>query len=634
MTRAEHLQAIKDADRAYYEQDSPTMSDAAYDELRRDYIAQYGAADLDYTPGAVSAGFRPFHHPLPVTSLAKIKDGEQDKLQQWLTKLAPIVLEPKLDGLTVVAYPQADGTYQFVTRGSGTEGEILPNFIHRYEGRFGAEAQSAWAIRGEVLLTQAAFEQIKADQIARGEEPFKQIRNAAAGILRNKERSPYIDQLTYICYDVLGWDVGEREKLQYIAEHTPFQANVCSELFAADSAVTTVQQAIEATYAQGQAQWPCDGVVIKTLQEGSLAAYGGTDHHPNNAVAWKPAKQLFATTLRDIEFSVGRTKITPVAIFDPVIIDDTEVTRASIHNKDYFDEMALCEGDTVYVYKSNEIIPQIDSVVHNGGEPFVWPEAADTATDVVIRNIMHLVSKPVLNIKGFSRATAAKICAAYPERVQEQQEYVIFTLSEAEFAALPGFAAKSAANLYAQIAARRQDGVEAGRYFRALCLPGIGAHVGEALAGHFSDVQAFKGFLAAEDVSTEEKQAQLQDIAGIGPETATVLTSAAFTQAEARLQSYLPVQWSQPEPAAAPADSAVAGKNFVLTGKMPEPRSYYEAKIQAAGGNVQSGVNSKTDYLVIADTSSTSSKAQKARQLGTTLVAPEELLALLEKSVL
>ena len=632
MTRAEQLQAIKDADKAYYEQDQPTMSDAAYDELRRDYIAQYGTADLDYTPGAVSAGFRPFHHPLPVTSLAKIKDGELDKLAQWLTKLAPVVLEPKLDGLTVVAYPQADGTYQFVTRGSGTEGEILPNFISRYEGRFAEAATGQWAIRGEVLLTQAAFAQIKADQQARGEEPFKQIRNAAAGILRNKERSRYIDRLTYICYDVLGWDVGEQEKLAYIKEHTPFQANICSEAFAAEMEAEALQQAIHVTYEQGQAQWPCDGVVIKTLQEGSLAAYGGTDHHPNNAVAWKPAKQLFATTLRDIEFSVGRTKITPVAIFDPVIIDDTEVTRASIHNKDYFDEMALCKGDTVYVYKSNEIIPQIDSVVHNGGEPFVWPEAADTAVDVTIRNIMHLVSKPVLNIKGFSRATAEKICAAFPALTQEQGAYVIFYLTEADFAALPGFAAKSAANLYSQLAERRQNGVEAGRYFRALCLPGIGAHVGEALEEYFPDAQALQTFLTAADKTAEEKQAELMAIDGIGPETASVLTSEAFQTADARLRACLPLLWSQPfaEASADAPTGAAAGKNFVLTGKMPEPRSFYEEKIKAAGGNVQSGVNGKTDYLVIADTRSTSSKVQKARELGTQLIAPEELLQLLQ----
>lgn len=118
MTREEHLAVIKQADKAYYVADRPLLSDAAYDELRKSYIDTYGPEDLDYTPGAVAKEFMPFHHPVPVTSLAKIKAGETEKLHKWREKLSPVVLEPKYDGLTVVAYPQKDGSYKFVTRGS------------------------------------------------------------------------------------------------------------------------------------------------------------------------------------------------------------------------------------------------------------------------------------------------------------------------------------------------------------------------------------------------------------------------------------------------------------------------------------------------------------------------------------
>ena len=200
MMRAEHLEAIKTADKAYYEDDKPNLSDAAYDELRNDYIEKYGSADLDYTPGSVSEGFASFHHPIPVTSLAKIKAGETAKLHKWREKLSPVVLEPKYDGLTVVAYPQKDGSYKFVTRGSGTDGEVLPNFMSRYEGTDQVLDGESKVIRGEVMLRKATFKDIQADQRRRGEEPFKNIRNAAAGILRSKERSRYLDMLTYVCY--------------------------------------------------------------------------------------------------------------------------------------------------------------------------------------------------------------------------------------------------------------------------------------------------------------------------------------------------------------------------------------------------------------------------------------------------
>ena len=227
------LKAIKDADRAYYDEDAPTISDASYDALRKEYIDEYGSEDLDYTPGSVLDSFQRFHHPIPVTSLAKIKDGENDKLHKWKKKLAPIVLEPKYDGLTVVAYPQKDGSFKYVTRGSGTDGEVLPHFIHKYEGN--QLSSGAYGIRGEVFLTKTAFDRIQKDKKAKGEEPFKNIRNAAAGILRSKERSPYINELSYIVYDVVGWDVGEQFKIDYIIDHTPFTPTATSKVYLSDT---------------------------------------------------------------------------------------------------------------------------------------------------------------------------------------------------------------------------------------------------------------------------------------------------------------------------------------------------------------------------------------------------------------
>ena len=621
MTREEHLAVIKQADKAYYVADRPLLSDAAYDELRKSYIDQYGAEDLDYTPGAVAKEFVPFHHPIPVTSLAKIKAGETEKLHKWREKLSPVVLEPKYDGLTVVAYPQKDGSYKYVTRGSGTDGEVLPNFISKYEGNVFAEG--TYAIRGEVMLTKQAFREIQNDQIARDEEPFRQIRNAAAGILRNKERSPYIDKLKYVCYDVIGWDVSEKRKLEYIRHNTPFDATMCSDDYVIDTPDDYIWGRAKEMFQDIGKELPLDGIVMKTQKEGSLAELGSTAHHPNNGVALKPAKELHETTLRDIEFSIGRTKITPVAIFDPVIIDDTEVTRASIHNRDYFNEMALCEGDTIFVYKSNEIIPQIDSVIHNGGKEFQWPDAEIDKDEVLVRDIMHMVSKPVLDIKGFSEQTARKLVKG--GFVENRND--IFELNVAELSRIDGLGKTSAQKLVDQLDARK-DLLPFPRFMKALCLPGIGAHVGEVIENEFPSLGDFKEMLYSEETSAQQKLDRLKLIDGIGPETATVIEGPDFDEAFFQLNQHIrSIRWNYREK---PMEGAkLAGKSFVLTGKMEHPRSHYEEVIKKAGGNVQSAVNSKTDFLVIADVNSTSTKAKKARELGTELISPEQLETML-----
>lgn len=620
------LKAIKDADRAYYDEDAPTVSDASYDALRKEYIDEYGSDDLDYTPGTVVSGFQPFHHKIPVTSLAKIKDGETEKLHKWKVKLSPIVLEPKYDGLTVVAYPQNDGSFKYVTRGSGTDGEILPNFIHRYEGN--QLAVGAYGIRGEVFLMKDAFERIQEDKKSKGEEPFKNIRNAAAGILRSKERSPYIDELSYVVYDVVGWDVSEAKKLDYIIDHTPFTPTATSKVYLSDTPDEVIWEEAKEMFEKIEKEIPLDGIVIKTMQDGTLKRYGTTGHHPNNAIAIKPSKELYKTTIRDIEFSVGRTKITPVAIFDPVIIDDTEVTRASIHNKDYFDKMALRKGDTVYVYKSNEIIPQIDSVIHGDGELIPWPEEKESERDLFVRDVMHFVSKPVLNIKGFSQKTAEKVYDyLHSFGARCDSPVVIFDMGQDEYASIPGMGETSAHKICVQLQKLMDEGVSFPRFVKALCIPGIGANVGELLEKKFHSAKEFEekvvhnisyGYFKPDSERIEE----LMEIDGIGEATAKIIISYKFQEAYDDLKYLIKPVFEEVREVQI---GTLSGMNFVLTGKMPEKRSYYEALIHIAGGEVQSSVNKKTNYLVIADVNSTSAKAQKARELGTKLISPEEL---------
>lgn len=638
MTREEHLAAIKKADREYYELDNPVLADEEYDALRRSYIDKYGAEDLNYVPGSAAGDFDKFSHPHPVTSLSKWTKGVDSEadLVKKITELWPVVIQPKYDGLTVVAYPNADGSCRFVTRGLGGHiGEVLPNFISRYEGA--GVNNSGFAIRGEVYITQENFAKMNAELTAQGEEPMKNMRNAAAGILRRKERSPFVDYLSYVCYEIPGEDITPLAARKIIAGQTAFTATDMQELTDADNAL----QAIENYYAHLKGQnIPIDGIVIKSCQENSLAKFGYTAHHPRNGFAYKALSEKFVTVVRDVIWQMGRRKATPVAVVDPVEIDGATVTRASLHNAAMIKELGIKIGATVEIHKANEIIPQITRVLEEGtgeislavcpscgqpleevnGQQFCVNPACD---ERLAQDIAFVGSKDVLNIDGLSIETARKMVAyAKTQTPAAELSYtLLFTFTVEMIESLEGFARKSAEKLYGNIQTARQN-VGLPRFIKALCLPGIGSDVGKILADNFGDLSNLADKIAA----AENPQEMLQKINGIGPKTAEILTAESFMMAVRQLEQYVSI--APYVPVTTPAGD-YAGKIFVLTGKMAQPRSYYVELIESAGGKEGKAVSSKTDYLVIQDVNSTSSKAVKAREVGTKLISPEELVNML-----
>ena len=638
MTREEHLAAIKKADREYYELDNPVLADEEYDALRRSYIDKYGAEDLNYVPGSAAGDFDKFSHPHPVTSLSKWTKGVDSEadLVKKVAELWPVVIQPKYDGLTVVAYPNADGSCRFVTRGLGGRiGEVLPNFISRYEGA--GVNNSGFAIRGEVYITQENFAKMNAELTVQGEEPMKNMRNAAAGILRRKERSPFVDYLSYVCYEIPGEDITPLAARKIIAGQTAFTATDMQELTDADNSL----QAIENYYASLKGQnIPIDGIVIKSCQENSLAKFGYTAHHPRNGFAYKALSEKFVTVVRDVIWQMGRRKATPVAVVDPVEIDGATVTRASLHNAAMIKELGIKIGATVEIHKANEIIPQITRVLEEGtgeislavcpscgqpleevnGQQFCVNPACD---ERLAQDIAFLGSKDVLNIDGLSIETARKMVAyAKIQTPAAELSYtLLFTFTVEMIESLEGFARKSAEKLYGNIQTARQN-VGLPRFIKALCLPGIGSDVGKILADNFGDLSNLADKIAA----AENPQEMLQEINGIGPKTAEILTAESFMMAVRQLEQYVSI--APYVPVTTPAGD-YAGKIFVLTGKMAQPRSYYVELIESAGGKEGKAVSSKTDYLVIQDVNSTSSKAVKAREVGTKLISPEELVNML-----
>ena len=639
MTREEHLAAIKKADREYYELDNPVLADEEYDALRRSYIDKYGAEDLNYVPGSASGEFDKFTHPSPVTSLSKWTKGVDSEADfaKKTAELWPVVIQPKYDGLTVVAYPNADGSCRFVTRGLGGRiGEVLPNFISRYEGA--GVNNSGFAIRGEVYITQENFAKMNAELALQGEEPMKNMRNAAAGILRRKERSPFVDLLSYVCYEIPGEDITPLAAKKIISDQTSFTVTEMVELKAPNTALSEIEAYYESLKAANTV--PIDGIVLKSCQENSLEKFGFTAHHPRNGFAYKALSEKFVTVVRDVIWQMGRRKATPVAIVDPVEIDGATVTRASLHNAAMIKELGLKIGATVEIHKANEIIPQITRVLEEGTEEItlaVCPSCGQPLEEVngqqfcvnpacderLAQDIAFVGSKDVLNIDGLSIETARKMVnyAKQQNTVKQLNYTVLFTFTVEMLEALEGFARKSAEKLYGNIAAARQN-VELPRFIKALCLPGIGSDVGKILADNFGDLSNLTQKMAA----AENPQAMLQEINGIGPKTAEIVTSENFLTAVRLLEQYVTI--APYVPAKTPAGD-YAGKIFVLTGKMAQPRSYYVELIEKAGGKEGKAVSSKTDFLVIQDVNSTSSKAVKAREVGTKLISPEELVDML-----
>lgn len=649
MTREEQLKAIKSADNAYYNLNNPTMTDQEYDALRTDYIEKYGSDDLNYVPGN-SITSRKFKHPIEVTSLAKVDEDEVAKLKSEIKRLGSVVIEPKYDGLTVVAYPKEDGSYFFVTRGSGNEGDILKYFNDENL----AGSNTKYAIRGEAFMTQENFEKMNADLIKNGEEPKANPRNAAAGILNpaRKEVSPYLNLISYICYDVIGLDVSESEKLNYITANTPFEpTSFC--VFNSDDDLDTIVKYISNRRNEivENNTYPIDGMVVKSNEDGSLKKFGSTDHHPKNAFAVKSCQSAVYSILKNVSWQLGKTgALTPIAEFDPIHILGSTVSKASLSNPDEIKRLGLKIGDKIGVIKAREIIPKI--VINNGGgnKDIVIPDKCPSCGQSLIKNgpvlqcqnelcnekiaqkIAFMGSKKVLNIDGLSIQTARKIVNYfydnYTDLLESEGQNIIFYLKKEDILKLDGFSEKSANNLYKSIQdATTPNKVSIPRFIKACCVDSIGEDIGKILAREYGSLQSMYDALSPTMHSKDEYtfiHDKLNGLDGIGKETAKIVLSEDFWTSINNLWSYIePADYELPN--AESSNSNISGKVFVLTGKMPKKRNEYETMITSKGGIVAGSVSKNTDYLVIADVNSTSSKAEKARKLGTKLISPTEL---------
>ena len=651
----ERLAALRDIvrqhQRRYYVEDRPTVSDAEYDALYRELQELEDANPDLVTPdsptqrvGAEPAeGFESVAHQVPMLSLDNARDADElrefearlMRLQDETAKPLSYVVEPKIDGLGVALLYENGEFVRGATRGDGRVGENITQNLRtiqsiplRLEGELAT--LNRLEIRGEVYMPRRAFARLNRQLEADGQAPFANPRNAAAGSLRLLDsritaRRPL---------DIFLYTLGYAEPAHAVTSHWDAlqalsQAGARINLDAArcgtlDDVIDYCQK-LESR--RNELDYEADGVVVKVDNLAMQAAFGATAHHPRWAIAFKFAAQQAVSVVQDITLNVGRTgALTPTAVLDPVHIAGVTVRRASLHNEDEIRRKDIRVGDTVWVERAGDVIPQVVSVVQHqpDSKKFVMPDRCPVCETKVYRpedevvarcpnavcpaqlreRLLHFAGRRAMDIDGMGTAVVDQLV----DRGLVRDFADLYSLDQSTLQDLDRLAEKSAGNLVDAIARSRERGL-------ARLLFGLGVrHVGERaaalLAAHYGS------FAALAEAETEE----LAEIHDVGPVIAESVSQFCAHEENRRTLERLAdagVRLDQEPVAAIPSDAAqtLGGKVFVLTGTLPNlKRSDAQSLIEAAGGRVTSSVTRKTDYVVAG--SDPGSKLQRAEDLG------------------
>ena len=617
----------------YYNQDSPEISDPRL---------QSEDSPTQRVGGQADAKFTPVVHTVRMESLLDAFSEEElfdfdRRVRQSVSDVAYVV-EPKIDGLSVSLEYRSGVLVRGSTRGDGDVGEDITENVKTIASvpRELPKALPFIEVRGEVYMPRASFNELVARQDEAGEKPFKNPRNAAAGSLRQKDSavtaSRKLDMFLFNIQQLEGETLtSHKQSLDFLAElgfHTV--PGYCR--------VNTIEEAIEQVRKIGESRdslsYDIDGAVIKVDDFTQRRAMGSTAKFPRWAIAFKYPPEEKQTVLRGIEVAVGRTGVlTPTAVFDPIELAGTTVSRATLHNQDFIDEKGAAVGDVILVRKAGDIIPEVLSVVkHGGNEPFRIPafcpscgaptvreaeEAAIRCTNSdcpaqLRRSLIHFCSRDAMDIEFLGEAvTDALVDAGLVKSVED-----IYRLTEEQLITLENFGKKSAENLLNAIEKSKQNDLY--KLIFGLGIRHIGQKSAKLLCDHFRTMDAIAAADAEQIAAIEgfgeimaESAAQYFSL----PQTKTLI--ANLKELGLNMRSLREIE-----------RDIFAGKTFVLTGTLPTyTRAEAGALIEKYGGKVSSSVSKKTDYVLAGEEAG--SKLKKARELGVTVIDEAEFIAML-----
>ena len=642
----ELVKKLNEAAKAYYREDREIMSnreyDALYDQLEQ-MEAETGIVLAD-SP-TVNVGYEAVDalpketHESPMLSLDKTK--ERETLRAFIGT-NPTLLSWKMDGLTIVLTYENGDLQKAVTRGNGIVGEVITNNARTFKNiPLKIAYQGRLVLRGEAIITYSDFERIN-ETIEDVDAKYKNPRNLCSGSVRqlNNQITAERNVRFYAFALVSAQDVDMHNSRAYQMEWLKSQGFEVVEYRmvtgeSLDEAMDYFSHAIENN------DFPSDGLVALYDDIAYGDSLGSTAKFPRNAFAFKWADEIRETTLREIEWSPSRTGlINPIAVFDPVELEGTTVSRASVHNVSIVKELQLGIGDTIQVYKANMIIPQIAENLTRSSNleiPHICPVCGEEARviqeneveslycmnpDCVAKKIKAFtlfVSRDAMNIDGLSEATLEKFIAK--GFIHDFGDIFEIAKHREEIVTMEGFGEKSYDNLIASIDKAKETTLA--KVIYSLGISNIGLSNARVICRHFDD--------DLDKIRTAEEE-EISAIDGIGPVIAKSLTKYFKDPENNRkldhLLGYLHINKEEVS-----ENQTLAGMNFVITGSLEHFSNRGEAKklIESLGGKVTGTVTGKTNYLINNDTTSNSSKNKKARELGIPILSEEDFIKMTEQ---
>lgn len=636
-------QAISAHDEAYYGQDAPRISDAAYDDLLRELEAIEAAEPALRTAdsptgrvgGSAVTAFKPLRHGRPMLSLsnaftaADFNDFDRRVRERLGENEILYVAETKLDGLAInLTY--VDGFLRSAaTRGDGTTGEDVTANIRT----IGAVAwrlrtphpPSLLEIRGEVYLSHSGFKALNAAQLAAGAKLFANPRNAAAGSLRQLD--PEITRrrpLNIYCYGIGALEGAERPASQelLLAWLGTLGCRVSPETRCVQGAAAALAYYRAIGMRRAQLDYDIDGVVFKVDRLDWQASLGQVARAPRWAVAFKFPPEERETWVLAIDVQVGRTgTLTPVARLEPVFVGGVTVTNATLHNADEIARKDVRVGDRVVVRRAGDVIPEIVGVVlaqrPPDTQPYVMPAAiADQALNQSVQGLLHFASRRAMDIEGLGDKLAQQLVSS--GLVQDPAD--LYALTVGDLRALGRSGDKSAGNLHLAIDISRQTTLA--RLLYALGIPEVGEATARQLTAHFGELQAM---VAA-------PLAALEEVPDVGPVVAAHLARFFSDPEKLALLERLRARGVHWPVGAARAVTALplAGWNIVLTGTLAAfTREEVADRLRALGAKVTASVSAKTGFVVAGEDAG--AKLRKAAELGVPVFDEARLQQLLAR---
>ena len=649
----------------YHVLDDPLISDYEFDQLllklrameeeHPDWITPDSPTQRSGAPPAER--FEKVRHPAPILSLANA--FSEDDIRAWYERIAKIdervrqcgfVLEPKIDGLTVVLHYHNGVFVQGATRGDGEVGEDISANLRTIPSiplkipveNNNVEVPDVLVVRAEAFIMLADFEKLNQELAEKGEKVYQNPRNTAAGSLRQLDSALVAQRpLTILSYAIVTDNPKDSqwETLQYLRQLGFPVSDYSQRCESLEEMLACTRGWLEK---RDKIPFDIDGVVIK-LDDLRLAdELGFVGKDPRGAIALKFPAQEVTTKLNDIGVNVGRTGVlTPYAMLEPVEIGGVTVKQATLHNFDYIAEKDIRVGDRVLVKRAGDVIPYIIGPIteaRSGDEkPYQIPQECPVCHQPVesiegevawycinsscpaqiIRNIEHYVSRGAMDIVGLG----IKIVEQLVESGLVHDVADLYTLKREKLLALEGFKDKKADNLLEAIEASKEQTL--GRLITALGIHGIGEVAAEDLARRFDDLDA----LAQAGI------VDLEAIEGFGPNMAQAVVD--WFENEKNLETVHKLKaagvWPARSEARQSAPQTLAGLKFVVTGTLVDfTRESIKEFISQHGGKVSDSVSKQTNYLVVGENAG--SKLDKAQALGVAILTETQLKEIAERS--